>query len=193
MSTCFIHFIMYYWCAFLFQIFEWCHFVKMSGKLTNKVPFEVPSEGESWSCDSPPVSVAQQGTFVLWRDHLASMEQIYKDVVQEFQSLLAFYHMERETARGQRKLRKFPTFDQWKRVGSQSSKTQTSTTIESLTAKPTVVTYPEYLLETKQHSRTLTLTLTLTLTFIFLNSIQQRGLALFTTLLLPLKLSHDPP
>ena len=81
------------------------------------------------------------------------MEQIYKDVVPEFQSLLAVYHMERETACRQRKLRKFPTFDQWKRVGSLSSNTQTSTTIESLTVKPTVVTYPEYLLETKRHSR----------------------------------------
>ena len=86
------------------QIFEWCQYVKMSGKMTRKLPLQLPSEG----VELPLHDNSKGERHDLSSELVASMEQVYMDVVPEFQSLVALYNMEREIAHNQRRLKKFP-------------------------------------------------------------------------------------
>lgn len=76
------------------------------------------------------------------------MKQVYKLEVPELQSLVTLYNMEKETARNQRRLKKFPKFAQWIPEAS-----DIQTTKESMVVQPKIVMYHHYLLESKQHSR----------------------------------------
>ena len=116
----------------------------MSGKMTSKLPFLLPSEG-----DSLPVQGNIEGEQrEVSSENVEHMKQVYMVVVPELQSLVTLYNMERETARKQRRLKKFPRFAQWipEASGTQARK-------ESMVVQPTCVSYNQYLLETKQHSR----------------------------------------
>ena len=116
----------------------------MSGKMTSTLPFLLPSEG-----DSLPMQGNVEGEQrEVSSETVESMKQVYMVVVPELQSLVTLYNIEKETARNRRRLKRFPKFDQWIPEASnvQSRK-------EAMVVQPTVVSYSQYVLETKQHSR----------------------------------------
>ena len=69
-------------------------------------------------------------------------------VVPELQALLILFNRERETARSQRRLKKFPKFDEWipEETGADIRK-------KTLVIEATGLSYSQYLLENKEHSR----------------------------------------
>ena len=125
------------------QIFEWCQFLNLSGKISSKLPFSLPSEEES-----PALQCSLEVQCELPSKHIAKMQEVYMNVVPELQSLVIIYNRERETARSQRRLRKFPKFAEWIPGAS-----DTQTRKKNLALEPTGVSHRQYLLESKQHSR----------------------------------------
>lgn len=122
----------------------------MSGKIGTKLPFELPAEDGSQTEECSAVQLRKGQQEDISCEHLKSMEQVYLHEVPKFQSLLAVYEMEKEKARKQGKLRRFPkTFAGWRPEGSQSDE-ETASILGGL--QPTALKYKEYFLESKQHS-----------------------------------------
>ena len=136
--------------VFSYQIYEWCHFVKMSGKMKSKLPFELPCEGGDNLMPSSTMQGSTQGTTELSKEELRHMEEVYKEEVMEFKTLWTIYLM-KDLARKHGKLKKFPKFPNWKPEGSQFSSDLHSSILGGLL--PTAVTYQHYVSEAKQHSR----------------------------------------
>lgn len=131
---------------YFLQIFEWCHFVKTSGVMKDKLPFLLDLNEDS----SNAQRTTQQQS--LPDDQIEAMVERYVDIIPEFKQLLSIYNMEKETARRNRLLKSFPVFAEWKpRAGSSTE--QPRAVVEGLIAEPTVLVYNEYTLDTKQHSR----------------------------------------
>ena len=116
----------------------------MSGKMTRTLPFLLPSEGYS----PPQMGNIEGEQREVSSATVESMKQVYMVVAPELQSLVTLYNKERETARIRRRLKTFPKFDQWIPEAS-----DLQTRKETMIVQPTVVSYNQYLLETKQHSR----------------------------------------
>ena len=138
------------------QTFEWCNYVKLSGKMKNKLPFELPCEDNSDLSDnslSPfPSDGCSQGTINLSNDDLAldHMNDIYKQEIPDFQSLWCIYQMEKDAARKKGYLKRFPKFTNWTPEGSQVTSDVHLCILKGL--QPTAVVYQQFLLEVKQHS-----------------------------------------
>lgn len=125
------------------QIFEWCQCISLSGKISSKVPFPLPSNNESLALQC---SLGKQCE--LSGDHVAKMREVYMGVVPELQALLILYNRERETARSQRRLKKFPKFYEWIQEARDADIRK-----KNLVVQATGLRYSQYLLESKQHSR----------------------------------------
>ena len=124
----------------------------MSGKISAKPPFELPTEDGSQTeeCSVVQLHVHEGQQEDISSENLKSMEQVYLREVPKFQSLLTIYEMEKKKARKQEKLRRFPkTFACWRPEGSQSDE-ETASILGGL--QPTTKKYKEYFLEAKQHS-----------------------------------------
>ena len=120
----------------------------MSGKISIKPPFELPTEDGSQTEECSAVQGGQQED--ISSENLKSMEQVYLHEVPKFRSLLTIYEMEKEKAQKQGKLRRFPkTFACWRPEGSQSDE-ETASILGGL--EPTTQKYKEYFFEAKQHS-----------------------------------------
>jgi len=122
--------------------------MKMSGKISTKLPFQIQCEDESTErCGVIPQPEEQE---LISSELLRIMEQIYLKEVPKFQSLMALYQIEKEKARKRGRLRGFPkAFTDWRPEASESD-AETASILGGL--QPTVLTYKEYFLETKQHS-----------------------------------------
>ena len=116
----------------------------MSGKMTKTLPFLLPSEGDS----QPQLDNIEGRQCEVSSETVESMRQVYMVVAPELQSLVTLYNKERETARNRRRPKTFPKFDQWIPEAS-----DLQTRKETIVVQPTVVSYNQYLLESKQHSR----------------------------------------
>ena len=120
--------------------------MKMSGKIGNRLPFELPADGDA---TMPPER--QQGN--ISTEHLRSMEQVYVQEVPNFKSLMTLYEVEKSKARKQGRLKRFPkTLADWRPEGSLQSDEETESILRGL--QPTAVGYKEYFLDTQQHSHT---------------------------------------
>ena len=115
----------------------------MSGKISAKPPFELPTEDGSQTeeCSAVQLHVhVQKGQQEdISSENLKSMEQVYLHEVPKFQSLLTIYEMEKEKARKQRKLKRLPkTFACWRPEESQSDE-ETASILGGL--QPTTTKY----------------------------------------------------
>lgn len=118
----------------------------MSGKISNTVPFKLPTEVHSQT-EQPD----ERQTEEIPSEHLRRMEQIYVHVVPRFQSLLSLYEIEKEKARKHGTLKRFPKkFANWRPEGSVLGDEETESILGGL--QPTALKYSEYILESKQHS-----------------------------------------
>ena len=125
--------------------------MKTSGKMKNKLPFELPCEDDDSMSSPSPLKEGSQGTIHLSNEEIAHMEEIYKIQVPEFKSLFTIYEMEKGLARKQGKIKKFPSFTNWKPEGSQVLSAVHFSILQGL--QRTAVVYHQYALEAKQHSR----------------------------------------
>ena len=116
----------------------------MSGKISNRLPFELPADGDA----TLPPDRQQRN---ISSEHLQSMEQVYVQEVPKFKSLMTLYEMEKEKARKQGRLKRFPkTLTDWRPEGSLQSDEETESILRGL--QPKALRYKEYFLDTKQHS-----------------------------------------
>lgn len=118
--------------------------------MKNKLPFELPCEEDDMLSPSP-LKEDSQGAIHLSKKEITHMEEIYKIQVPEFQFLLTIYEMEKVLAHKQGKLKKFPSFTNWKPEGSQVLSDLHFSILQGL--QRTAVVYHQYALEAKQHSR----------------------------------------
>ena len=123
--------------------------------MKNKLPFHLPCDDNDDNMLSPsPLKEGSPGTIHLSKEEIAHMEEIYKIQVPEFQSLFTIYEMEKVFARKQGKLKKFPSFTNWKPEGSQVFTNLHFSILQGL--QQTTVVYHQYALEAKQHLYTCT-------------------------------------
>ena len=82
----------------------------MSGKISAKPPFDLRTEDGSQTeeCSVVQLHVHEGQQEDISSENLKSMEQVHLREVPKFQSLLTIYEMEKEKARKQGKLRRFP-------------------------------------------------------------------------------------
>lgn len=142
------------WTMFSLQIFEWCKFVKMAGVLKEKLPFEPPPIEEDMS-DETLNENQEGGPLDLSVEDVRQMEEVYRIEIPEFQLLTQMFNMEREVARRERRLRKFPkSISQWRPEGGQLDQ-RCEALLDAIHLGPgtTAVSFPQYLMESKQHSR----------------------------------------
>lgn len=134
--------------CFSCQIFEWCHYAKVSGSVEHQLPFQLPSEAENVCDDNTKGS-----PFDLSIGNLKEMKliKIYQNVVSEYQSLLTLYAIEKEQATKKGKLNMFPkAFSQWQPEGSKYSESQLNAIIGG--PQSIAIIFEQYSVETKQHS-----------------------------------------
>ena len=139
---------------FLSQIFEFCHFVGMTGLMKNiKLPFALPSEGEHRK-DNKSSENSDGRSLDLSTGELQQMEIIYKMEIPEFQSLAQLYNMERETARRQRRLKTFPKCLSQRQQEGGPLDPHLQPLLDSIRSGPrtTAITFTQYMTETKRHS-----------------------------------------
>lgn len=119
--------------------------------MKSKLPFELPSEEEDNFPSPVQADHSSQGTIRLSSEELSHMEETYRREVQDYQSLLAVYKMEKELARKKGKMKRFPNFTDWRPEGSHSLSVVHLSILKG--PQPTAVVHHQYLLEAKQHSR----------------------------------------
>ena len=85
----------------------------------NKLPFELPCEDDDNMLSPRLLKEGSHGTIRLSKEDITPMEEIYKIQVPEFEFLFTIYEMEKVFAHKQGKLKKFPSFINWKPDGSQ--------------------------------------------------------------------------
>lgn len=138
---------------FWLEIFEWCKFVTMAGVLKENLPFELPPVEEDMT--EKILSENQVGESLdLSVEDVREMEKVYKKEIPEFQQLIRMFSMEREIARRERRLKKFPkSLSQWQPEGGQLHQS-CKALLDAIHSGPetSVVTFLLYFIESKQHS-----------------------------------------
>ena len=126
----------------------------MAGVLKENLPFELPPVEEDKT--EKNLNENQVGESLdLSVEDVIEMEQVYKKEIPEFQQLIRMFSMEREIARRERRLSKFPkSLSQWQPAGGQLHHS-CKALLDAIHSGPetSVVTFLQYFVESKRHSR----------------------------------------